>query len=33
MNELDEAWSHMLAGAIANAKATGREDVAEYLAL
>ena len=33
MNELDEAWSHMLAGAIANAKATGRDDVAEYLAL
>ena len=33
MNELDEAWSHMLAGAIANAKATGRDDVADYLAL
>lgn len=33
MNELDEAWSEMLAGAIANAKSSGREDVAEYLAL
>lgn len=33
MNELDEAWSQMLAGAIANAKSSGREDVAEYFAL
>ena len=33
MNELDEAWSQMLAGAIANAKASGREDVADYLTL
>src|SRR4029434_2917854 len=33
MNELDEAWSEMLAGAIANARSSGREDVAEYLAL
>lgn len=33
MNELDEAWSEMLAGAIANAEASGREDVAEFLAL
>jgi hypothetical protein len=33
MNELDEAWSEMLAGAMANAKTSGREDVAEFLAL
>ena len=33
MNELDEAWSHMLADAIANARASGRGDVADYLAL
>jgi len=33
MNELDEAWSEMLAGAIANAKSSGREDVADFLAL
>ena len=33
MNELDEAWSQMLAGAIENAKSSGRGDVAEYLAL
>ena len=33
MNELDEAWSNMLASAIANAKAAGRGDVADYLAL
>ncbi|MEP6704866.1 MAG: hypothetical protein ABJB34_08680 [Acidobacteriota bacterium] len=33
MNELDEAWSEMLAGAIAHAKSSGREDVADYLAL
>jgi len=33
MNELDEAWSEMLAGAIKNAKASGRGDVADFLAL
>lgn len=33
MNELDEAWSQMLQGAIANARSSGRDDVAEYLAL
>ena len=33
MNELDEAWAEMLAGAIRNARASGREDVADYLAL
>lgn len=33
MNELDDAWSQMLAGAIANAKASGRDDVADYLTL
>ena len=33
MNELDEVWSEMLAGAMLNAKASGREDVADYLAL
>jgi len=33
MNELDEAWSQMLAGAIENAKASGRGDVADFLAL
>lgn len=33
MNELDEAWSQMLEGAIADAEASGRGDVAEYLAL
>jgi hypothetical protein len=33
MNELDEAWSQMLAGAIENAKVTGRGDVADFLAL
>jgi hypothetical protein len=33
MNELDEAWSEVLAGAIANAKSSGREDVADFLAL
>jgi hypothetical protein len=33
MNELDEVWSEMLASAIANAEASGRHDVAEYLAL
>ena len=33
MNELDEVWSQMLEGAMANAKASGRGDVADYLAL
>ena len=33
MNELDEAWSEMLAGAIENAKSSGRGDVADFLAL
>jgi hypothetical protein len=33
MNELEEAWSQMLAAAIANAESSGRGDVAEYLAL
>ena len=33
MNELDEAWSQMLAAATANAKASGRNDVADYLTL
>jgi len=33
MNELDEAWSQMLAGAIENARASGRGDVADFLAL
>jgi len=33
MNELDDAWSRMLAGAIANAKDSGRDDVADYLTL
>ena len=33
MNELDEAWAQMLAGAIENAKASGRGDVADFLAL
>jgi len=33
MNELDEAWSQMMAGAIATARAAGRGDVADYLAL
>jgi hypothetical protein len=33
MNELDEAWAEMLAGAIENAKASGRGDVADFLAL
>ncbi|HUR96590.1 MAG TPA: hypothetical protein VMZ26_00855 [Pyrinomonadaceae bacterium] len=33
MNELDEAWSRMLAEALANAKSSGRGDVADYLAL
>jgi hypothetical protein len=33
MNELDEAWSRMVEGAIANAKASGRDDVADFLNL
>jgi hypothetical protein len=33
MNELDEAWAEMLAGAIRNAQTSGRADVADYLAL
>ncbi len=33
MNELDQAWSEMLADAAANARSSGRADVAEYLAL
>jgi hypothetical protein len=33
MNELDEAWAEMIAGAIQNAKAAGRSDVADFLAL
>jgi hypothetical protein len=33
MNELDEAWSEMLAGAIENARSSGRGDVADFLAL
>lgn len=33
MNELDEVWSEKLAGAIRNAQASGRGDVADYLAL
>lgn len=33
MNELDEIWSKMLAEALANAKAAGQQDVADYLTL
>lgn len=33
MNELDEAWSQILAAAIHDANVTGRGDVADYLAL
>jgi hypothetical protein len=33
MNELDEAWSQMLAGAVENARSSGRPDVADYLSL
>jgi hypothetical protein len=33
MNELDEAWDEMITGAIRNAKALGRGDVADFLAL
>ncbi len=33
MNELDDLWLQMMEKAIANAQATGRNDIAEYLAL
>jgi len=33
MNELDELWSQMLSAALENARASGRQDVADYLAL
>ena len=33
MNELEEAWSQMLEGALAEARASGREQVAEFLRL
>jgi hypothetical protein len=33
MNELDEVWSMMLAAKLSDAKSSGREDIAEYLAL
>lgn len=33
MNELDEVWENMLAEAAAKARASGRSDVADYLAL
>lgn len=33
MNELDEVWRQMISEAVLKAKATGRGDVAEYLAL
>ena len=33
MNELDEVWDEMMTRAITEARASGREDVAEYLAL
>lgn len=33
MNDLDEVWSQMLSGAIERAKASGRNDIAEYLEL
>ena len=33
MNELDEVWAQMLDAAIQNAKASGRGDVGDYLAL
>ena len=33
MNELDEVWGEMMTRAIAEARASGREDVAEYLTL
>jgi hypothetical protein len=33
MNELDEAWPELIDDAIARARATGRHDVADFLAL
>ena len=33
MNELDEAWAEMIAGAIQNAKESGRSAVADFLTL
>lgn len=33
MDELDEAWAELVAGAIENARAAGRGDVADFLAL
>jgi hypothetical protein len=33
MNELDQVWTQMMNQAIANARAAGRHDVAEYLTL
>lgn len=33
MNELDEVWLQMMENAIANAHATGRNEVADYLSL
>ena len=33
MNELDEIWAKMLANSAADARAAGRHDVADYLAL
>jgi hypothetical protein len=33
MNELDEVWTKMINQAIADARETGRQDVAEYLSL
>jgi hypothetical protein len=33
MNELDEVWTQMMNQAIANARETGRHDIAEYLTL
>lgn len=33
MNELDEAWSQMLASTLENARESGRSDVVDYLAL
>lgn len=33
MSELDEVWANMMEQAIANARATGRGDIADYLTL
>jgi hypothetical protein len=33
MNELEDAWSQMLVSKLENARAAGRDDVADYLAL